>query len=206
MSIHPQQPPTRQNKESMAETERHPLAPFLPQSAKLLMLGSFPPPHHRWCMEFFYPNPQNDMWRIFGHIFFDNKSYFYDEHAKSFRKEQIETFLTEKGIAVFDTATVVRRLHGNASDEFLEIVQPTDVAALLRQIPLCHTIITTGGRATEEICRNFNLKKPGLGGHIEIPQLNAMLYRMPSSSSSYPLKIERKADYYRSVFDALDML
>jgi len=36
--------------------ERHPLRPFLPPNARLLMLGSFPPPRKRWCMDFFYPN------------------------------------------------------------------------------------------------------------------------------------------------------
>ncbi len=44
--------------------ERHPLQPFLPPNAQILVLGSFPPPKERWCMNFFYPNPQNDMWRI----------------------------------------------------------------------------------------------------------------------------------------------
>ena len=51
--------------------EKHPLAPFLPEGARILMLGSFPPKHERWSMEFFYPNWINDMWRIFGLIFFD---------------------------------------------------------------------------------------------------------------------------------------
>ena len=48
------------------ESERHPLRPFLPENARLLMLGSFPPQRKRWSMEFFYPNLQNDMWRIVG--------------------------------------------------------------------------------------------------------------------------------------------
>ncbi|MDR0743014.1 MAG: uracil-DNA glycosylase family protein, partial [Tannerella sp.] len=28
--------------------EHHPLPPFLPDHAKILMLGSFPPPPERW--------------------------------------------------------------------------------------------------------------------------------------------------------------
>ena len=36
-------------------SERHPLDPFLPSGARLLMLGSFPPQRKRWSMEFFYP-------------------------------------------------------------------------------------------------------------------------------------------------------
>ena len=54
-------------------TETHPLPPFLPPHAQLLMLGSFPPPRERWKMDFYYPNFQNDMWRIFGCVFFDNR-------------------------------------------------------------------------------------------------------------------------------------
>lgn len=56
--------------------ETHPLEPFLPGNAVLLMLGSFPPQKKRWSMDFFYPNLQNDMWRIIGIIFFSDKDHF----------------------------------------------------------------------------------------------------------------------------------
>ena len=57
-------------------SEVHPLAPFLPDGARVLMLGSFPPKRVRWSMEFFYPNLQNDMWRIMGLLFFGDKAHF----------------------------------------------------------------------------------------------------------------------------------
>ena len=41
--------------------ERHPLQPFLPPNGRLLMLGSFPPPRKRWCMDFFYHNRTHTM-------------------------------------------------------------------------------------------------------------------------------------------------
>ena len=34
-------------------SEQHPLEPFLPAGARLLMLGSFPPQRKRWSMDFF---------------------------------------------------------------------------------------------------------------------------------------------------------
>ena len=40
--------------------ESHPFEPFLPEGAKILMLGTFPPAEHRWCMPFYYPNFHND--------------------------------------------------------------------------------------------------------------------------------------------------
>ena len=34
-------------------------------------------------MDFFYPNLQNDMWRIVGLIFFQNKEHFLNPEKKS---------------------------------------------------------------------------------------------------------------------------
>ena len=130
------------------EIEKHPLEPFLPAKAKLLMLGSFPPQKKRWSMDFYYPNLNNDMWRIFGILFFDDKDYFLNETRKAFCRERIIDFLNEKGIALFDTASSIRRLQDNASDKFLEVVEATDVTALLRQLPECKAIVTTGQKAT----------------------------------------------------------
>lgn len=106
-------------------TEEHPLQPFLPPHARLLMLGSFPPQKKRWCMDFYYPNFINDMWRIMGYIFHGDRNWFVDERAKCFKKAMIVEFLLDKGIALYDTASAVRRLQDNASDKFLEVVTPT---------------------------------------------------------------------------------
>lgn len=81
---------------SLLNIEEHPLEPFLPANAKLLMLGSFPPQKKRWSMEFFYPNLQNDMWRIFGIIFFQNKEHFLNPDKKVFDKERIIDLLNKK--------------------------------------------------------------------------------------------------------------
>ena len=180
--------------------EQHPLDPFLPKNAKVLFLGSFPPPKQRWCMNFYYPNFQNDHWRIEGAVWFGDKDYFVDKERKSFNKAKIVDFLNEKGIALYDTAKVVRRLKNNASDAFLEIVEPTDLRALLRQIPLCHAIATTGEKATGEVCRYFGLDKiPALGTVTELEE-GLSLYRLPSSSRAYPLAFEKKVEAYREMF------
>jgi G:T/U-mismatch repair DNA glycosylase len=183
-------------------TETHLLPPFLPQKARLLMLGSFPPPRKRWSMDFYYPNLNNDMWRIVGLIFFENKDFFLNQTKKAFCRERIADFLTEKQIALFDTATVVRRLSGNASDKFLEIVQPTDIKLLLEKIPLCTTVAATGQKATEIIAQQFNIAAPQIGDFVEFEynKRNLRFYRMPSTSRAYPLKLENKAEFYRKIF------
>mgnify|MGYP000093212331 CR=1 FL=1 len=139
------------------------LEPFLPENAVLLMLGSFPPQKKRWSMDFFYPNLQNDMWRIFGFIFFDDKDYFLSPE-KIFDKERIIAFLREKGIALYDTASCVRRLQDNASDKFLEVVSPTDIGLLLQQLPSCRAVVTTGQKATDVFCEQMEAKEPPVEG------------------------------------------
>ena len=70
---------------SKGGVEYHPLRPFLPEHAKVLFLGSFPPQRKRWSMDFFYPNFINDHWRIEGQIFFGDKNHFVDLEAKRFK-------------------------------------------------------------------------------------------------------------------------
>ena len=81
--------------------EHHPWQPYLPAHARMLMLGSFPPKPDRWCMDFFYPNWLNDMWRIMGLVFYGDKDRFtLLPDKKCFDLGRIETFLQEKGIAL----------------------------------------------------------------------------------------------------------
>lgn len=192
----------------MMEIEQHPFEPFLPGNACLLMLGSFPPQKKRWSMDFYYPNWGNDMWRITGLVFFNDKDYFVDKARKTFYKERLTDFLQEKGIALFDTATAVRRLQDNASDKFLEVVKPTDIPNLLHRLPGCKAIVTTGEKATEVLCLQFSIEKPKVGDFTEFLFENRpmRLYRMPSSSRAYPLALEKKATPYHIMYQDLQML
>ena len=188
--------------------EEHPLEPFLPSNATLLMLGSFPPQKKRWSMDFFYPNLQNDMWRIFGLIFFGDKEHFLLPHKKAFNKDYLIEFLNEKGIALYDTATTVHRLQDNASDKFLKVIEATDISLLLKQLPNCKAIVTTGQKATDILCEQLMTKEPAVGKKqaFLINDRQMYLYRMPSSSRAYPLSIEKKAEVYRLMLNELGLL
>lgn len=179
--------------------EHHPLEPFLPENAKLLMLGSFPPPRKRWCMDFFYPNRTNMMWEIFGEVFYGDRQRLVDAEHKTFRLSNIQALLNEKGIAIFDTATAVRRLSGNASDKDLQIVEKTDIPALLERIPLCHDIVCTGQKSISVLTEDYGVKVPKMGEYNEfvINGRQMRLWRMPSSSRAYPMPLKEKAAYYK---------
>lgn len=190
------------------DTERHPWQPFLPEGCRLLVLGSFPPARKRWAMDFFYPNYTNDFWRICGICFHDDKLYYVDEARRTYRRNLIEQMLTERRIGLYDTATVVRRLKNTASDKDLEVVMPTDVAALLRQAPQCQAVCTTGQKATDVLCQQLAIdQQPRVGDSVSFTFEGRpmRLWRMPSSSRAYPMAVERKADFYRPMFDAITL-
>lgn len=190
--------------------ETHPLQPFLPKNAKLLMLGSFPPPKTRWKMDFYYPNYQNDMWRIFGLCFFQDKNHFLDLPNKNFHLDQIIQFLNETGIAIYDTAYQVTRLTGNASDKFLKIETPTNIQQLLKQMPECQNVMTTGDKATDTLMLSMpeNSVKPSIGqsSQVHFAERDLTLFRMPSSSRAYPLALEKKAEAYQQLFKQIGLI
>ena len=190
--------------------ETHPLPPFLPKNAQVLLLGSFPPQQHRWKMQFYYPNYQNDMWRIFGLLFFNDAHYFLDLEEKSFKEEQIRAFLTQIGVAIYDTAYQVIRLNNNAADKFLQIHALTDLETLLAKIPDCRHIVTTGDKATDSLVEILaqDIIKPKIGQRSQAQFTNRtlQLYRLPSSSRAYPLALEKKAEAYAEVFKQIGLL
>lgn len=190
------------------ETEQHPFQPFLPEKARVLFLGSFPPQPKRWSMDFYYPNWINDFWRICGLVFFDDKGHFEVPGEKRFDKGRIMAFCTEKGFAMYDTATEIRRLADNASDKFLEVVTPTDIPALLEKLPRCHAIVTTGQKATDVLVQAYGCDEPPVGGHVSahIAGHSLQFWRMPSTSRAYPLSLEKKAAAYRRLFESLELL
>ena len=189
----------------MNDIERHPLQPFLPSNARLLMLGSFPPPKKRWCMDFYYPNRTNMMWEIFGLVFFDDSQRLVDAENKTFRLDDIKKLLSDVGIALYDTASAIRRTTGTASDKDLEIVEKTDIPQLLAQIPHCHDIVCTGQKSFSVLTEDYGVSIPAMGTYnsFTIADRPMRLWRMPSSSRAYPMKLEKKAAYYRTMMQEI---
>ena len=192
----------------MQNVERHPFEPFLPEGAVVLFLGSFPPQPKRWSMEFYYPNWLNDFWRVCGHVFFGDRDHFVVPGEKRFDVDRIKAFCREKGIALFDTATAVRRLQDNASDKFLEVVEPTDISALLRRIPACLAVVTTGEKATGVLVDKYGCVAPKVGQStdISIDDRPLQFFRMPSTSRAYPLSLDKKSAAYEALFRTLNLL
>ena len=186
-------------------TESHPFPPFLPEGAKVLLMGTFPPGSHRWSMNFYYPNPINDYWRICGLLFLGDKNALYDAERKCFREEECRSLMARHHIAMNDTGREVRRLKGNASDKHLEILVPVPLFDLLKEIPECNTVATTGEKAAEVIAQLTDTPLPKMGEMVEGPN-GLKIWRMPSTSRAYPMKLEKKAEYYAELFRSAGIL
>ena len=177
-----------ENPDRPLTVETHPFAPFLPEKAKILILGSFPPKQERWSMDFFYPNFNNDMWRIFGLVFFGDRNRFIAADGKHFDKTRITAFCEEKGIALYDTAYRAARLKDNASDKFLETVEPAPIAELIESLPLCRTMAATGQKAAETVSGMFRCPVPATGFHRVPAHIPSVWKRKPRHTPAYSKK------------------
>ena len=122
------------------EIETHPWEPWLPADAKVLFMGTFPPGTHRWSMDFYYPNPINDFWRICSLLFIGEKEALYDRATRSFNLDAIKAMTIERGIAMSDTVKRARRLKGNAADKFSRSSRATTLPTSWRGFPIARQL------------------------------------------------------------------
>lgn len=141
-------------------------------------------------------------------VFYDNPDRFWDGITKSFRLKDIKDFLTERGIAMNDTGAKVRRLQDNASDKYLEIVEPVDLKGLLELMPECRAVATTGEKAAGVIATLTGTAVPSPGECVETDYCgrHLVIWRMPSTSRAYPLAVTKKAEAYDKLFKSLKMI
>jgi G:T/U-mismatch repair DNA glycosylase len=206
------------SKTRKAMVETHPFAPVLPPNATVMMMGTFPPTADKWAMSFHYPNFYNDMWRIYGRVFFDDADYFRVGDEKRFDPERIRSFMFERGIASCPTVKQAIRETGNASDKNLTVVTRVDLDNILPQVPKVQTLFTTGGKATEVLMSllavpptkskypktNQSMAYPYQWQNPDAHQKDTVndltLYRMPSTSRAYPLALDKKVAAYKAFF------
>lgn len=182
--------------------EIHPWTPFLPQNAKILFLGTFPPKSNKWSMNFYYPNKINDFWRIMGKALHQEYSYYFNFANNSFDKSKIIEDMSTYGIGLGDTALKVKRLKDNASDKYLEIITAIDIIKILNNAPYCNTIVSTGQKAAEIIAKTTNTPIPKMGEYTLFNFSHCReikIYRMPSTSRAYPLALEKKTNFYKKL-------
>ena len=137
-----------------------------------------------------------------GLIFMGDRDALWNKGVGKFDLDAIKALLNREGIALWDTAMAVRRLRDNASDKFLEIVEPIDLASLLAAHSSITRIVATGEKAAGVVADQAGVDVPPIGMPVEcaIGGHEFVFWRMPSTSRAYPLSLEKKAAAYRLVF------
>lgn len=160
-------------------------------------------------MEWYYPNFTNDMWRIFGIVFFGDKTHFVDAEHKTYKLESLKAFLATTGVAIFDTCKKIIRTKGTASDKDLQVVEATDLDALLTALPHCEAVVCAGQLATKLFTDHYGINTKGMkmGDYrpFTFQGRTLRLYRLPSSSRAYPMRVEQKAAYYQKMFEDIKL-
>lgn len=104
---------------SAPQTVAHPIPPFCPDGAQVLILGSFPSVKSRES-GFFYGHPQNRFWRVLAQVL---------GTALPTTVEEKKALLAANRIALWDVIASCR-IEGS-SDSSIRDVVPNDIAALL---------------------------------------------------------------------------
>ena len=189
----------------MPEFEGHPCPALLPPEATVMRMVTFPPKADEHAMQFHYPHFINDMWRVYGLVFFNDAAHFQKIGEKAFDAEKIKAFLRERGIASCPTVLKAVREQDNASDKFLRVVETVDLPAVLARLPHCRHICTTGGKATEVLPSLLpnapKMPKTGETLPFTLANRHLTLTRLPSTSRAYPLSLQKKAAAYRAFFE-----
>lgn len=189
--------------------ESHTWEPFIPKNTDKLILGTFPTKDkYRGAYEFFYPNPNNDFWRVIFEVAGKKLDDFHQTEPINARK-QILSYL-KLGIA--DIGKKVLRQKDSSKDDHLFPIEYTDIFSLLETYPTIKKIIITSSSGANSVLswfhhyciinvHTFNIPKTKLPittkllfNHLEI---KVDIISSPSRLS--PIKGNKLFEMYRAV-------
>lgn len=119
--------------------ETHPWKWYVPNGARTLMVGTFPPTKRNWNYDFFYPNKNNFFWRIIASIANKPLQHFSGNEAVEERKALLD-FLR---LGITDMGYVIDRLQDSSLDENIAAVEFMDIQQILKENPSINKIIFT---------------------------------------------------------------
>ncbi|GET91362.1 hypothetical protein, unknown function [Leishmania tarentolae] len=142
--------------------EDHPIGPVVHADSRILFCGTFPPV--RKSIRFYYPNANNDMWKVLGQVFYDDVDAFYTSAdcvsslfsppskqsscraaTRVLDERRIWHFAHSQPVGFFDVCRRVRRRRGTSADDNIEALERTNVLRdVLSCTPHCAGILTTG--------------------------------------------------------------
>ncbi|KPA84520.1 hypothetical protein ABB37_01065 [Leptomonas pyrrhocoris] len=187
----------------------------------VLVCGSFPPV--KKSVKFYYPNANNDMWRVLGEVFFHDQTHFYTDVeikkpskgrrkgsvrvARCLNEAEMRNFVVSQPIGFFDVCKRIRRQRGNSSDNNIETLERTDVFRdALTHTPHCEAIITTGTLALTMLldalhtCGSFVSDSGEVVKAIARNKLGKVTYSIPRVGGKLRWAPNTTAPYHRALW------
>ena len=156
----------------MGKRVNHGFPPFIPEDARVLILGSFPSVRSR-AFGFFYMHPQNRFFKALALVYGEREPLTIGE-----RKD----FLIRHRIALYDVIESCS-ISGSADGSIKDAV-PADIPSILAGYPTIVAVLTTGGLAHRLYTRFFG------GGDIPLPS---------SSPANAACHLEELVERYRII-------
>lgn len=127
----------------------HPYAPYFPEGATKLIVGTLPPPRFtvgqfkEGDVNFCYGSISGLLWPVLDKIF-DLKLDFETTETAI---EQRKAFLKSRGIGICDIVASCRRTKVDASDLGMEKIELRDLIGFLKRYKRIDTLLFTGGNS-----------------------------------------------------------
>lgn len=134
---------------TMSFFHEHPYAPFIPNLATKLIVGTIPPPRfstgtlYQEDVDFCYGSKYGLLWPIFNDIFSLNLLFENSHEAINQRK----MFLNEIGVGICDMVANCKRDKIDASDLGMKDIQLRDLLQILRKNTNITTLLFMGGNS-----------------------------------------------------------
>lgn len=128
---------------------QHPYAPYFPEGATKMIVGTLPPPRFSTGefkpgdVNFCYGSIDGQLWPILDRIF--NLGLKFE--TTEFAIQQRKNFLQDRGIAICDIVHSAKREKIDASDLGMQDVKLRDIIKYLNDQPTIDTLLFTGGNS-----------------------------------------------------------
>lgn len=146
--------------------ETHPWEPFIPKNINKLILGTFPTAEiNRGAYDFFYPNPNNDFWRLIFEVAGKKLDDYKKDEPIVIRKQILE----DLKLGIGDIGKKILRQKESSKDDNLFPIEFTDIFSIIAaHLTIKKIIITSssGGNSVlswfHQYCvlNNINFKIP----------------------------------------------
>jgi len=188
------------------DLEAHPWDPYIPENADKLILGTFPTAEANRKTDFYYPNPNNDFWRILAELCQVELVCFEGDAAVEERKLILKTL----NLGIADVGYRVFRQGDGSNDNQLFPIEFTDIFRVVDKYPKLKTLIITSSSDINSVLGWFmlycELNKIRLAVPTgTLPKTTSLIHNektisikiISSPSRRSPIKGERLIEMYR---------